>query len=79
MGAPLWEFPAGRADCACQKYGAVCRFTYCSWPELVVGRSRRRGGSRWDGGGGGTRWWVGGGAVGLWEQVQVPLWGGGKI
>ena len=60
-------------------HGAVCRFACCSWPELVVGGSGRRGGSRWDSGGGRTGWWVGGGSVGLWEQVQIPLWGGGKI
>ena len=65
--------------CMLNKYGILWKFTYCSWPELVVGRSGWRGGSRWDGGGGRTRWWVGGGSVGLREQVQVPLWGGGKV
>ena len=71
--------PRDRADFSVSKYGAVFRFACCSWPELVVGGSGRRGGPRRDGGGGRTGWWVGGGSVGLWEQVQIPLWGGGKI
>jgi len=68
-------------QCTVQRHGAGggCRCPCCSRSSLVVGGSGRRGGPRRDGGGGGGGWQVGVGSVGLWEQIRVPLWGGGKV